>query len=297
MIIDVHAHVFAFPKRKHPGTQTTFLSMEQQIAIMDAQGIDKAAILPLSSPENPAEFQSWGEILFICERYPGRFIPFCNLDPRLPLRPDLVTVDNFLEILTQFKELGFKGLGELTARIPWDDPALDKMFTACEQVELPITFHTTLPETNSYGLIDDMGLPRFEKVLQRHPALIFLGHSQAFWSEIGPNLTREDKVGYPQGPVKPGGRLPDLFRRYPTLNGDLSAWSGMNALTRDLDHAFAFLDEFQDRLCLGMDCCSAQHPLPHAAWFKEQLAKKNITPAVYEKITWQNTNRLLKLGL
>ena len=47
MIIDVHAHVFAFPKIKQPGS-TTFMSAEDQIAVMNAKGVDKAVILPLS---------------------------------------------------------------------------------------------------------------------------------------------------------------------------------------------------------------------------------------------------------
>ena len=45
-------------------------------------GVDKAVILPLNNAETPAEHQSAGEVLGICDRYPGRFIPFCNIDPR-----------------------------------------------------------------------------------------------------------------------------------------------------------------------------------------------------------------------
>lgn len=296
MIIDIHAHVFAFPKRQH-GPATTFLSVDQQLAVMDAKGVDRAVILPLSNPETPAEAQSWGEVLDICEKHPDRFIPFCNIDPRLPRRPDLITVDDFLEILNQCKALGFKGLGELTARIPWDDPSLDKLFAACAQVGFPITFHTTLPETNSYGVIDDIGLPRFEKVLQRHPRLNFLGHSQAFWSEIGPGLTPAEKTGYPQGPVRPGGRLVELFRKYPALNGDLSAGSGLNALTRDPAHAFRFIEEFQDRLFLGLDYCSVHNNMQHIEWFTAQCEAGHISRSAYEKVMWRNANRLLQLNL
>ena len=119
------------------------MSMEQQIAMMDAKGVDKAVILPLANPETPAETQSWGEILSICERYPGRFIPFCNIDPRIPRRPDLITANDFLAILNQCRELGFKGIGEVTARIPWDDPSLDKLFAAPSGMlagaQLPVT--------------------------------------------------------------------------------------------------------------------------------------------------------------
>ena len=50
MIIDIHAHVFAFPKIKPRPGATTFMSMEDQIALMDAKGIDKAVILPINNP-------------------------------------------------------------------------------------------------------------------------------------------------------------------------------------------------------------------------------------------------------
>jgi predicted TIM-barrel fold metal-dependent hydrolase len=271
--------------------------MEQQIAVMDKYGIDKAVILPLNNPETPAEPQSWGEILYICEKYPGRFIPFCNIDPRLPRRPDLLKADHFLEILNQCKALGFKGIGEVTARIPWDDPALGMLFSACEQVGFPVIFHTISADANLYGLIDELGLPRFESVLKRFPRLQFLGHSPGFWTEINGSLTLEEKNAYPKEPVKPGGRLPELFRKYPNLNGDLSAGSGLNALARDPDHAACFIEEFQDRLFFGLDICSAAGKVGHFDWFNEQLAVGRISRQAYEKIMWKNANRLLALDI
>ena len=61
MIIDIHAHVFAFPKfLKHPDRPDMFMSAEQQIGRMDEKGIDKAVILPINSAEGPAECQSSG---------------------------------------------------------------------------------------------------------------------------------------------------------------------------------------------------------------------------------------------
>ena len=95
MIIDAHAHVYAFPKIKDPLTMTTFMSAEQQIELMDAKGIDKAVIMPLNNPEAPGEKQSIGEVLYICEKYPGRFIPFCNIDPRLAKMPEKTKADDF----------------------------------------------------------------------------------------------------------------------------------------------------------------------------------------------------------
>lgn len=297
MIIDIHAHVYAWPKRGST-RGGTFMSMEQQIEVMDKKGVDKAVILPITSPETPAEQQSMGEILYICQQYPGRFIPFYNMDPRQPRIPEHITAADFLPQLEECKALGFKGLGEMTARLPWDHPGLMHLFAACEQVGFPILFHTVTPECDSYGLLDDIGFPRFERVLQRFPKLVFLGHSMGFWSEISGDLsTAAEKNGYPKGPVKPGGRLVELLRKYPALNGDLSAGSGLNALTRDPEHAWKFIDEFQDRLLLGLDYCSIKNDMRHIEWLTEAKQKRNISAAAFEKIMWRNANRLLQLGL
>ena len=297
MIIDCHAHVYALPKIKHAGYATTFMSMQDQIALMDAKGIDQTVILPINNAETCAECQSIGEILYICQQYPGRFIPFCNIDPRLPRRPDLITTADFDHLLSQYQDLGCQGLGEVTARVPFDYPPLWHLFEACQKLNFPVTFHTITEDVNSYGLIDEIGLPRFEKTLRQFPQLNFFGHSPGFWSEISGDLTPKDKTNYPQTPVKPGGKLKQLFRTCPNLYGDLSAGSGLNALQRDPQHAYEFIDEFQDRLLLGLDYCSVKNDMQHIEWLTEIRDQHHITPQAYDKIMYHNISRLLNLNL
>jgi predicted TIM-barrel fold metal-dependent hydrolase len=297
VIIDIHAHVFAFPKLKGFGATTTFMAVEDQIAVMNAKGVDKAIILPLNNAETPTEQQSLGEVLYICEKYPGRFIPFCNIDPRLPRRPDLIKTGDFSYLLEQCRDLGFKGFGEFVARLYWDEPCVLRLLEACAKVGFPVTFHTTTPDYSNYGLLDEIGLPRLEKVLGLFPELKLFGHSPAFWSEISGDVTLETKNGYPKTPVKPGGRIPALMRKYPGLYGDLSAGSGFNALTRDLNHAYEFIDEFQDRLMLGLDYCSVKNNMQHIEWFQAARQAGHVSAAAYEKIMWRNINRLINLGL
>jgi predicted TIM-barrel fold metal-dependent hydrolase len=134
-------------------------------------------------------------------------------------------------------------------------------------------------------------------VLKQFPKLIFLGHSQAFWSEIGGGLTLAEKNGYPTGVVKEGGALVRLMRQYPNLHGDISAGSGYNALTRDPEFGYKFIEEFQDRLLLGLDYCSPENDMQHIEWFTAARDKGSINERIYQKIMWENTNRVLKLGL
>jgi hypothetical protein len=54
MIIDCHARVFAAPRLRPRPETTTFMSAEQQIAVMNAKGVDKAVIPPLCNPEGSA---------------------------------------------------------------------------------------------------------------------------------------------------------------------------------------------------------------------------------------------------
>ena len=294
MIIDAHAHVFAWPKIIVEYSGATFMSMQDQIAMMDETGIDKAVILPVNNAETPAEFQSIGEVLYICDQYPGRFIPFCNIDPRLMYNPDRIEKKHYLYLLEQYREMGCKGLGELIARMWWDDPLVLMLLEACSDLGFAVTFHTTFPDGEYYGLIDDVGFPRFSKVLEMFPDLKFFAHSQAWWSEIGGNTTA-DKV-YPEGPVKPGGIIKKLMRQYPNLYGDLSANSGLNALTRDPEHAYEFIDEFQDQLLFGQDYCAVDNDMQHLQWLTTARDQKHITEEAYQKIMWKNVNRALGLG-
>ena len=298
MIIDVHAHVYRYPKIKpRGGAGTTFMAAEDQIAVMDRLGIDKAVILPLNNAECPAEPQSIGEVLDICERYPGRFIPFCNVDPRLPRHPGEITVQDFDNLLRQYADLGCKGIGEVTCRIPWDCNPMLRMLESAEKLGFAVTFHTITQDVNSYGIIDEIGLPGLEKVAKQFPGVKFFGHSPGFWSEISGDVSPKTKNGYADTPVAPDGTLVRLLREYPNIYGDLSAGSGLNAISRDPQFGYGFMAEFQDRLLLGLDFCSVTNDMQHITWLTAARDAGNISPEAYEKIMWQNANRLLDLGI
>ena len=143
MIIDCHAHVFMSPQiRPYPDMESTLMSVEDQIAVMDAKRIDKAVILPLNNFSSPFEHQSIGEILYICNKYASRFIPFCNIDPLCADREDLSRINKSDFWLEQYKEIGCKGLGELIPRIYWQDPRMLELLAACERTRLAVLFHT-----------------------------------------------------------------------------------------------------------------------------------------------------------
>lgn len=290
MIIDVHVHAC---RPRHPGIArpngTAYPTPERAIEMMDAAGIDRAALMCSVSPEFRYTLVTPEETLGIARQYPDRFIPFCNMDPRFVANsPDA----DFRPLLAAYKELGCKGVGEYIPNIPFDDPLNMNFFGQVEEAGLPLTFHISAGIGKGYGCFDEPGLPRLEKVLEAFPNLVLLGHSQPFWAEIGTNVVENGvRVGYPEGPVEPG-RLPELMRRHPNLHGDLSARSGFNALSRDPEFGRAFMEEFQDRLCFGTDIANDPQALPIVSFFRSLRDKELVSLEAWEKIAHRNAERL-----
>jgi len=292
VFIDIHVHtrrVPGFPRNGKPAYATP----RQLIDRFDALGIERAVLLPGVSPECAYTPQSLEEILEICREHPDRFIPFCNVDPRmLKNSPDAPLGD----IIEYYKSAGCKGVGEITANLPFDHPLVENLFRHCQRLRMPVTFHMASSIGGDYGLYDEPGLPRLEGALRKFPELIFLGHSQAFWAEIGPLENIDDRRGYPGGPVREPGRVVDLMRRYRNLHGDLSARSGYNAVSRDEVFGCEFLDEFQDRLYFGTDICAPDTPAPLVDHLLGLRDTGRISPECFRKIARANAIRLLRLG-
>jgi predicted TIM-barrel fold metal-dependent hydrolase len=139
-------------------------------------------------------------------------------------------------------------------------------------------------------------LPRLEAALQRFPGLRFLGHSQPFWAEVSTDVTEENRNSYPKGPVAPG-RLIELFDRYPNLYGDMSAGSGFNAVSRDPEFGYRFMETHQDRLLFGTDIVYPGQELPLVPYLKSAVHQQKISKETFDKITWQNATRILGLEL
>ena len=292
MFLDIHVHVTPNKTTTRPNG-STYTTPEELIFLLDAAGIDKAVLLPMPIPEGNHRNVPTEAVIEIAARYPDRFIPFCNIDPRqINNSPD----SDFMPHLEYYKSAGCKGVGEMTANLSFDDPLVENLFSQVEAVGLPLLFHIGPQFGGCYGLVDDLGLPKLEGALKKFPKLIFIGHSQPFWSEISADVTNETRGGYPKGKVIPG-RVVELMRKYPTLYGDMSAGSGFNAVSRDPEWGFQFMEEFQDRLLFGTDICRPGQDTPLPDYLRKTHDEGKISDTVFEKITWQNADRLLRLGM
>ncbi len=289
-VTDIHTHVILRRGLLDSNGQTVATAAEL-VQIQDRCGIDRMVALPLASPEALYLQQSNEEVFEACDQFPGRFVKFCCVDPRLAYNSPET---DFTPILEYYKRCGARGLGELVANLWWDDPRVHQLLSACERVGFPVIFHVGAREFRTYGLITEPGLGGLERALKKFPKLQLVGHSQAFWSEVGP-VSEQERGGYPPGKVLPGGAVTRLLREYPSLWADLSAGSGFNAVSRDPEWGWRFLEEFQDRLCFGLDICTPSGKTPLVDFMHDAGAAGKISRAAHEKIMGGNAARLLNL--
>ncbi|MCA9101108.1 MAG: amidohydrolase [Planctomycetales bacterium] len=240
---DAHVHL----TQGWYGPERGPLTAEAMVRWMDANDVGQAAVLPLVSPEAFWYPISTDFVLRETARFPDRLVPFCAIDPRtagthLPTKAELVGM------LKRYQDAGARGFGEHKPQLPIDDPLSMRLYEACSEVGLPVLFHL-----DNAANMDRPGLPGLERVLTTYPDLPLIGHGKGWWASIAGGLVQEElHVGYPRGPVAPGGAIDRLMEKHGNLYGDLSS-SGAHAMMRDPEFGQAFLARRADRLLFGTD--------------------------------------------
>ena len=292
--IDIHVHSSESAWFSRPPDRR-YATPAELIAIYDRIGVERGVLLPSINVEGDFQLSSNYEMKLVADKYPDRFSWFCNIDPRQGYN---APETDFTPYLLTCMENGARGVGEICANLPFDDPLMKNLFYHCEKNGLPVIFHIG-NRGRDYGIVDSFGLPGLEGALAGFPKLRFFGHSQKFWAEISGDLKPEERDGYPTGPVAPGGRLVTLMRTYPNLCCDLSAGSGYNAMTRDPAFGYAFMEEFSDRLYYGTDICDPANigspMLKLAAFLDEGLTTGRLSPEAYYRISRGNAEKVLGL--
>ena len=284
--IDLHMHIMttlAIPKIG----KFNLSSPKGMIAHMEELGIGKAVLM--SSGEKKIPFGKNSVCKKICDKHPEHFAWMCALD-----ETDEATV---YDRLAECKRQGAIGVGELTINKRLDTPFLQALFAAAEKLELPVTIHMSPEEGYSYGVVDEPRLPLLEGVLQKYPNLKVLGHSQTFWIEMSADAPdeKEKRNSWGEGPVVPGGRVPELFAKYENLYGDLSANSAGQAIMRDPEFGLKFLETYADRLFFATDMVNSDMVFPLGAWLDEQVTNGKLSREAYEKICWKNAQTVFGL--
>ena len=221
---------------------------------------------------------------------PGRFSWMCCFDPRAPELADEVLYDE----LRRCQSEGAVGFGEVCAPLWIDAPEMQRVYACLQELRMPLLMHMAPQPMAGYGVADEPGLPRLERMLKAYPDLVFIGHSQIFWSELSADCPSELRAAFPSGRVTPG-RVATLMEQYPNLCADLSAMSGFNALARDLKYTVSFMDRFQDRLMYGSDCLLPRFGI-HTDTLLDSLVELGLLDAeAGDKICRRNARRLFDL--
>jgi len=273
-MIDIHLHIGRLYFEKP-------LTSSHLLKFMDKNGIEKAVLLPIENPEDTSYYVTTEYVLKVCKKYPERFIPFCNVDPRRR---------KIYEVIKEYQERGCRGFGEVLVGLSVDDPLMQRIYDICGELDLPIIF-----DLSGTTCLDEIGLPRFEKMIKKFPETIFSGHGPHFWAEISADVKKNEFSSYPKGRIKRKGAVEKILAQYPNLYGDLSAGSGYNAISRDPEFGYRFLEEFQDKLLFGTDICHVNQDTPIVTYFKKILSEGKISKIAYAKITEKNAEKVLKL--
>ena len=291
--IDIHNHVTMFPDIvcPFPGGNR-FLCKEELMDIQDKLDIEKGVLLPLVSPECFWMIMTNEEAKTVADMHPDRFVWYCNVDPRAGQYDEKTDLGY---LINHYKEQGARGVGELTAPLLADCAMIDNLFNHCEQLDMPVLIHIAPEVGNCYGIIDEPGLPRIERMLKKHPDMKLIGHSPCFWNEISDEVV-EVRNSYPTGKVKEG-RLPKLLREYGNLYCDLSAGSGANAMMRDPEYAARFMEEFADRIFYATDVCATTNTFQYTFndFLNKMVADGMLSQENYEKIIRKNAEKILGL--
>ena len=280
--IDLHLHLtpFQIPKLG----KMNLASAENMIPHLDELGIEKGVLM--SSGEKGLPFGTNKANKAICARFPGRYYWMCNISPK--------GKEPVYDRLARYKKEGAIGIGELTYNHRLTDPFLQEVFAAAEKLGMPITMHMSPEEGFSYGVVDDPGLPMLEDVLKKYPKLKILGHSQTFWIEMSADAPtdKEGRNSWGKGPIIPGGRVPELFEKYPNLYGDLSANSAGQAIMRDEAFGLTFLETYADRLFFATDMVNTDMVFPLGGWLETQRASGRLSQTAYDQICFGNAKRV-----
>jgi len=270
-VIDIHQH-----------TDYSGRTDEQLIAHQRKMGVTHTILLPAGRFFGlEASCSGNDRVMEVARKFPNEFSFFANEVPYLSDAADIIRTT---------LAAGAIGIGEQKFMLDADSRAIVMVAELAQEFGVPVLLHFQFGRYN-------MGYEHFPHILERFPKVTFIGHAQTFWANI--DAAADQKVLYPKGPVKPGGLTDRFLREYPNFYGDLSAGSGLNAFTRDEDHARGFIERHQDKLMYGSDCNDAVGEGDKCSGAQMLAAVRRLSPSkeIERKLLFENARRVLKLKI
>jgi len=189
--------------------------------------------------------------------------------------------------IERYLKLGGVVVAEQKFGVECDSQEMQRIFELAQAHRVPVLMHWQFQMYN-------YGFERFYKMLEKYHRVNFLGHAQTWWGHIDKNHT-DQTVMYPKGPVTRGGLTDRYLSDYPNMFGDLSAGSGLNALTRDEEFAKDFIARHQDKLVYGSDCNDLDGTKCQGAQTIAAIRRLAPSKAVERKLLYGNAKKLFRL--
>ena len=280
-IIDIHQHL-GYSGR----------SDEVLLAHQKAMGVTKTILLPAGRPVNtPSTHNGVSNGLQAQALGNEACYRFAKAHPRhylfaaceVPDLPDAV------QEIEKYLKLGGVAIAELKFGVECDSPEMQRLYELAAEYRVPVLMHWQ-HKMYSYGF------ERFGAMLEKYPKTTFIGHAQTWWANID-HEHKDQSVLYPKGKVAPGGTTSLYLRYFPNMYGDLSAGSGLNAFTRDEEHAREFIQYHQDKLLFGSDCNDHDGHGSKCSGAQMIAAIRRLSPSkeVERKLLYRNAKRVFRI--
>lgn len=282
-VIDIHQHL------NYAGRPDGVLLAHQQ-----AMGITKTILLPAGRPVNSASTHN-GEANGLqahcagnaaCRRFARK-----HRDRYLFGSNEVPDLDDAVKEIERYLKRGAVVIAEQKFGVECDSPAMQRIYQLAADHQVPVLMHWQYQMYN-------YGFDRFYRMLETYRQTTFVGHAQTWWANIDKNHLHQS-VLYPKGKLTAGGLTERYLSDYPNMYGDLSAGSGLNALTRDEEFTPGFLDRHQDKLLYGSDCddWTGSGPVCQGAQTIATLRRLAPSKAIERKLLYENAKRVFRLKL
>jgi predicted TIM-barrel fold metal-dependent hydrolase len=280
-IIDIHQHV------GYSGRPDDVLLAHQR-----AMGVSTTILLPAGRPVKAASthdgvangLQAQAAGNEACYRFArahrGEFRFAANEVP---------DVDGALEVIARYLKRGAAMIAEQKFGVECDAPAMLRVYALAREHRVPVLMHWQHAMYN-------YGFERFGRILGQFHDVTFIGHAQTWWANIDAKHA-DQSVLYPKGRVTRGGVTDRYLSDHSNMFGDLSAGSGLNALTRDEEFTRDFLVRHQDKLLFGSDC-NDRHGGTEKCQGTQTIAtirRLSADHKVQRKLLYENARRLVRV--
>lgn len=280
-IIDIHQHT-DYAGRSH----------ENLLHHQRTMGITQTILLPAGTPSFGSSTHfgksnglqakcSGNNVCFdIAQKYPGEFYFGANEVP---------DIENAADEIESYLKKGAKVIGELKYGVKMDSREMQKIYSLAQEYDVPVLLHWQF-QMYTYGY------ENFHKILKKYPKVNFIGHAQSWWANIDKNHLDQSSL-YPKGKVTPGGMTDRLLSDYPNMYADMSAGSGLNAITRDEEHYKSFIQRHQDKLLYGSDCDDSVGKGSACTGIQTLNKVKELSGSklVERKLLYENAKKLFKI--